>query len=796
MDKAIDGSIKVGKQAFSILKQVVAQFKNRTYDDLGYFSRNMIITGAAVGGASLVILIAGAIAKLGFITGQTVIPTSLVSGILVCGIGMVSMGQAAIAIENSQDDDSRVEQMPDVQQEVQDDASQDYEDNLGDELSDLFGDDDDTETFDVVDGTGDPEDEPEDSYNWGNNGGNEDPVEEIPEAQSPEEALSNVKENQILSRHNLIENMLPFFPKNTPDFADMREIDAQSEQFQTLETVTVKAIANVMQTEIEDVPTRLEKAEEGLFSYRLRFKRINSLNTDSKKQALADEFVNYIRENPKDYTIQAEVELDGDFFVVTVNKGATKVVTIGDVLQNRDNREFFEDEKHRIPLIVGLDDIGQVILDDAKPFDTMMICGKPRSGKSWYVFNILLSMMAFNSPEDVQFVIVDPKKANLFFKLQLLPHVIGIHDDKNILEIMDDIIENEGERRKKLLMDNECDDIWGLRKKGIKLPILYLVIDEVITVTNNLKNKDPKLEKEFNQKLQVLISELPYVGIRLIFVPHRATGIVNKTNRTLLQFITAVRADKDVVEEALGVTKWTRQLTMPGDMAVQVQTRRDPFYARGPAIATSDEETAKIMVGIAKAYYKLGVEESDLKKTLTIAYNRNEDEIRQKLRGDIIQYDASRVLNDDDLDSGRYSQDNQRDNQQRNIQSQQSENNDEDLEFDTEFNGQSDNRESQTNQVDNEYDQQVGRYDIQEPVRRQQPAREQQPAPRQLGRMMSNAGYSRPVASQTVNRSTNNGNNGNDHWTSSTSDDVFDIDAEIPDELDFDTDDEIDIQDV
>ena len=139
---------------------------------------------------------------------------------------------------------------------------------------------------------------------------------------------------------------------------------------------------------------------------------------------------------------------------------------------------------------------------------------------------------------------------------------------------------------------------------------------------------------------------------------------------------------------------------------------------------------------------------------------------------------------------------NQRDNQQRNIQSQQSENNDEDLEFDTEFNGQSDNRESQTNQVDNEYDQQIERYGSQEPVRRQQPVREQQPAPRQPGRMMSNAGYSRPVASQTVNRSTNNGNNGNDHWTSSTSNDVFDIDAEIPDELDFDTDDEIDIQDV
>ena len=67
---------------------------------------------------------------------------------------------------------------------------------------------------------------------------------------------------------------------------------------------------------------------------------------------------------------------------------------------------------------------------------------------------------------------------------------------------------------------------------------------------------------------------------------------------------------------------------------------------------------------------------------------------------------------------------------------------------------------------------------------------------------MSQAGYSRPAASQTMNRSTNEAaqtgstNNGNGHWTSSTSNDVFDIDAEIPDELDFDTDDEIDIQDV
>ena len=46
---------------------------------------------------------------------------------------------------------------------------------------------------------------------------------------------------------------------------------------------------------------------------------------------------------------------------------------------------------------------------------------------------------------------------------------------------MEDIINNEGARRKKLLSDHKCDDIWVMGK-GIKLPVLYLFIDEVITV--------------------------------------------------------------------------------------------------------------------------------------------------------------------------------------------------------------------------------------------------------------------------------------------------------------------------
>lgn len=649
MDKLMDGGVVVGKTFWSVAKQQIEQFKHRTFDDLGYYSRNLIITGLAVSAVSAVLMIVGGVAGIEFLQAQGIQLTQLITGLFTIGTGLISMGVAAIAVQSTDaGESSAIENIPDISQIDQTDNSSDYEDSLGDELDDLFGDDDD-DFFD--DDSSENEQQSDqfstDDYDWDNEEEQQTPE---PEPINLDDALDKVQENQILTRHNLLQSMLPFFPKNRPDFSDVKTIDPDQDDFRDLELITVKAIANVQQKEIEEVTTHLHDAEVGMFSYRLRFKRINQLNTEQKREALADEFVNYMRQQPKDTSVTATVELDGDYFIVTVQKGEQAVVTVGDILQKQDYRDYFENEDNKIPVIVGIDDLGNVILDDAKKFDTCMIIGKPRSGKSWYVFNMLMNMMAFNSPEDIQFIIIDPKQANLFFKLAYMPHVIGLHDDKRVLDIMQDIIENEGERRKKLLKDNECDDIWGLRRKGIKLPILYLVIDEVITVMGNLKAQDPKKEKEFNQKLKILISELPYVGIRLMFVPHRATGLVDKTNRAMLQFVAAVRSARDEIEEGLGVTRWTRGLTKPGDMAIKMQTREDAFYARGPAIATSDQETAEIITTIAKAYYKLGVKPSDLQKTLTVAFNRDERYVREQLRADgIIQYDANKVLTDDDI---------------------------------------------------------------------------------------------------------------------------------------------------
>ena len=343
-------------------------------------------------------------------------------------------------------------------------------------------------------------------------------------------------------------------------------------------------------------------------------------------------------------SVNATVDIESDFYKIVVTKGESAVVTFGDVFRHAYASDFFLDTGNKLPIITGITELGKVILDDAKVFDTMMIAGKPRSGKSWYVFSILMALAMFNTPEDVQFIIVDPKESNLFNTFALLPHVAGLHNDDHVLDVMADIIENEAPRRKALLASNKCDDIWALRKKGVKLPILYLVMDEYITIRNNLGAMD----KELDNKLQVIISQLPSLGIRLLFVPHRATGVVNKTNRTMLQYTASVKGDVDDVKDTLGITKWDRALTKPGDIAIKASTMQNAMYVRGAALTTSDEENAELMKNVAKAFYKMGVDMPDM-STMKIACNRDEEFIRKELQedGKRIQYNNFA----DDLDS-------------------------------------------------------------------------------------------------------------------------------------------------
>lgn len=640
MDASIDSMSSIGKIIVDIFKST----KTRNADDYAYYSRNIIITGLSMCGASVVLSILGGIGGIKVLKLFS-LPWQVISGgMLLVGTGLSGMGFSAISILNTPTDSSDINKLSDISEMDNSDTTEIYEDNVDDIMSDLFGDmEDDEDDFGSFGGnsTSNNNDAFKSSFD-------DFSFEDIEEDKEPEnkvvnyeEKLENIGENRYLTREILFNTFKDFFPTNTPNFAEKTDIDVDSDTFSTLETMSLKALANVARCELEDLNSRLESATETYFSYELRLKRVRGV---TKLDDIAREIEAYFRESSTDTSVVATVDIEGDFYKIVVTKGEKAVITFGDVFRQKSVSDFFLDKKNRLPIITGVNQLGEIIAEDAKPFDTMLIAGKPRSGKSWYVLSILMSLMTFNSPEDVQFIIVDPKESTLFKTIGLMPHVAGVHNDSNILEIMRDIIDNEGARRKKLLSDNKCDDIWALWKKGIKLPILYLVIDEIITVKANL-GKD--LDKEFDSLMKVIISQLPSQGIRLLFVPHRATGVVDKTSRTMLSFTAAVRANNDDVKDTLGVAKWTHSLVNQGDVAIKSNSSENPFYVRGASITTSDEENTELIISIAKAFYKMGVDLPDM-TMLRACYNRDEEYIRKELStGNMrVQYNSSNIFDD------------------------------------------------------------------------------------------------------------------------------------------------------
>lgn len=652
MDKVIDGSMVAAENIGEILLEMCKSFKERNIDDIGYFNTNLMKLGVASMGLGIFAII------IGFVTSYSIIKSVATELILAGGLtgatGLGGIGVAALILtRRGETGGITIDDIADEPYDDNDNVTETVEADSGSLADELFGDDFD----DLFDDEDEEEQEPE--------------IQSEPEVKEEEkeivtpvkidyrQSLEDVHENTYIDRKTLVDTFTRMLPTNTLGFSDKTEMDRDSADFLELKTMCLKALSNIMNCSLSEVDSDVEKITETIFSYEILLKRVNKVrNVDD----IANEIMYYFDDDDDDTSSKktCSAKISGDFYKITITKGSNPVVTFGDIFKNEKNKEYFYDTSHKLPIITGINDVGKVILNDAKIFDTMLIAGKPRSGKSWYILSLLMALMLFNTPEDVQFILVDPKETKLFDTMALMPHVCGLHNDKKILDILDDIIEVEAKRRKKLLLDNNCDDIWALRKKGIKLPILYLVIDEYLSVMNHLDKED---QKKFDNKIQILISQLPSQGVRLIFVPHRATGVVNKTNRTMLQFTAAVKADIADIEDTLGIKKWTRSLTHEGDIALKTSALTNAIFVKGSALTPDDDQNTEFMLNAAKVFYKMGVSVPP-NSGMKVAYNRDENKIREKLMGEqhIVQFNADNVKaeldnDNDDIENG-YNEDN------------------------------------------------------------------------------------------------------------------------------------------
>lgn len=643
LDKLAVIGAETAKGLGKILYDMLLSFRERSSDDFGYLSNNLIKVGAVLIPVGVVISIIGTAIKIRFLGFYGMPMQFAICGGISLSAGVIGMGIAGLILSKAGDrvlEDSTINNVP--EQTFDNDFTSSLEDNLDDALDDLFDDEFDSlfnDESENTESTSEPEEEPQEEEFSTN----------IQEGESFDwnQQLEEVEENRLLSRQVLFDTFKNALPKMNPDFQNSKKIESDSKDFSVLETICLKALSRMLNCNLDETGSELLEAEETKLAYILKLKRSNKVKNVLE---LANEIEIQLKQNDDEESenVTVSAELKGDFYKIVIIKGTLPMISLGDVISQKEIAEFFQNEKNKIPMIVGITPTGKVIYDDAKNFDSMLIAGRPRSGKSWYVLVTILSLLMFNSPEDVQMIIMDPKDSEMFRDFSLIPHVAGLHTDaKQLINIMRDIEENEVPRREKLLKDNRCETVWDLRKKGIKVPILYLVVDEYMTVVADIGD-DKDMKTELDLKIKKFLSQYPSKGIRLLIVPHRAQGVVDKTNRTLISFAAVVKGTNEVVCETLDISKFNRALTQPGDIAVKTSSMQDAEYVRGPAITSEDTGNQEFFRFVASSFYKMGVDVVDM-SYMRVAVNRDEDAVRRELQlnnSARVQYNASNILDD------------------------------------------------------------------------------------------------------------------------------------------------------
>lgn len=131
-----------------------------------------------------------------------------------------------------------------------------------------------------------------------------------------------------------------------------------------------------------------------------------------------------------------------------------------------------------LPWLLGIDNKGQTITADLAGMPHILIAGATGSGKSNAMNAALAHLVATKSPQDVNLLLIDPKRVDLLV-FRDLPHTSAhIPDMDNVAGMLEQLT-FEVERRYKLFEGAKAKDLTAYNRKA-KAPLsrVVLVVDE------------------------------------------------------------------------------------------------------------------------------------------------------------------------------------------------------------------------------------------------------------------------------------------------------------------------------
>ncbi len=265
----------------------------------------------------------------------------------------------------------------------------------------------------------------------------------------------------------------------------------------------------------------------------------------------------------------------------------TSLVTLRDVIES----DLYDAAQSPICFGLGKDISGQPIVADLSKMPHLLIAGATGSGKSVCVNTIITSILYNAKPDEVKFLMIDPKVVELNV-YNGIPHLIlpVVTDPKKASIALNWAVQEMTERYKQFA-DNGVRDITSFNKRAESdeamrvMPRIVVIIDELADLMMVAPNQ---VEDAICRLAQMARA----AGIHLIVATQRPsvdviTGVIKANIPSRIAFAVSSQVDSRTIIDMAGAEK----LLGKGDMLYYPVGKPKPLRVQGSFISEDEVET-------------------------------------------------------------------------------------------------------------------------------------------------------------------------------------------------------------
>ena len=329
--------------------------------------------------------------------------------------------------------------------------------------------------------------------------------------------------------------------------------------------------------------------------------------------------------------IRIEAPIPGRNLVgIEIPNRSPEYVTLFEILNHPDMKK----EKSRLAVGLGLGVSGAPAVADIKKMPHVLVAGSTGSGKSVCINTIITTLLFRNSPQELRFIMVDPKRVELT-GYNGIPHLLTpvIVDTERVISALQ-WATKEMDRRYKMFAEVGARNIEDYNEASgfTAMEYIVIVIDELADIMLSAPSKVEDLIVRLAQMARA-------TGIHLVIATQRPsvnviTGIIKANVPTRIAFNVASMIDSRVIIDSPGAEK----LLGKGDMLFVPPDRPLPTRIQGTYVTNSE---IKSLIDFLKASGEAAVE---YKEEVTEKYLGEEDDDSLTVERDPLFEEAATVV--------------------------------------------------------------------------------------------------------------------------------------------------------